>query len=86
MSTVDGRIRCDICKQPISGTDLFIESAQGFEGDRAICRLCIDDYKKRSGESEVVGYEQVYEYTRENGNRLGRDGSSAGSVLDELLE
>jgi len=86
MSIVDGVCRCDICKQSISGTDLFIESAQKFEDDKHVCHKCVDDFKTRSGESKVVSYEQIEEYARENGNRLKKDKSTADSVLDDLLK
>lgn len=86
MSYVDGICRCDVCKVEISGTDIFLVTALEFDGQKHICRMCVDDFKKRSSETKVVSYEQVEEYASENGNRLGRDGSSAGSVLDELLK
>ena len=86
MSFIDGISRCDICTVEISGTDVFLGTALEFDEQKHICRMCIDDYKHRTGATKVASYEQVDEYTSENGNRLGRDGSSTDSVLDELLE
>jgi hypothetical protein len=86
MSTVEGRCYCDVCKKYISDVDMFIKTALLFEYDKAVCKKCIEDYIKRSCEKQVVSFEQVEEFMKENGNRFGGDGSSAESVLDDLLE
>ena len=57
-----------------------------FENDKHVCKKCVEDYFERAGERQVVSYEQVDEFVKENGTRLKKDKSAADSVLDELLK